>query len=62
MWVTRSGVDIFFFVKNSSGIFAEKKATRIFSVKILIYMPYFDQTFNDTLNNNIISFEQLGPG
>ena len=26
-------------------------------------MPYFmsDQSFNNTLNNDIISFEQLGP-
>ena len=27
-------------------------------------MPYFfnDQSFNDTITNNIVSFEQLGPG
>ena len=45
-------------------------ATHIFSAKILAYMPYLmikkkilfnDQSFNDTLTNNIISFEQLGP-
>ena len=34
----------------------------IFSAKILAYMPLFnDQSFNDTLTNNIVSFEQLGP-
>ena len=34
-----------------------------FSAKILVYMPYFNyQNFNDTLTNDVISFEQLGPG
>ena len=38
------------------------KATHIFSAKILAYMPIFnDQSFNVTLTNIIISFEQLGP-
>ena len=34
-------------------------ATHIFSAKILAYMPYliFDQSFNDTLTNDIVSFE-----
>ena len=43
--------------------FANAKATHIFSAKLLVYMPYFnDQSFNDTLTNDIVSFKQLGPG
>ena len=34
----------------------------IFSAKILVYMPYLkSQSFNDTLTNDIASFEHLGP-
>ena len=34
----------------------------IFSAKILVYMLYKNvQSFNNTLTNDIISFEQLGP-
>ena len=28
----------------------------------LRYMPYLMVSFNDTLTNDIVSFEQLGPG
>ena len=31
-----------------------------FSAKIYVYMLY-DPSFNDTLTNDIVSFEQLGP-
>ena len=42
--------------------FAYAKATHIFSTKnISIYAIFNDQNFNDTLSNDIISFEQLGP-
>ena len=42
---------------------ALQKVHIFFSAKILAYMPIFnDQSFNDTLTNDIISFEQLGPG
>ena len=50
-----------------TGIFAEKceqfaKATHIlFSKNISIYAICNNQSFNDTLTNDIISFEQLGP-
>ena len=38
------------------------KATHIlFSKNISIYAVFNDQSFNDTLTNNIVSFEQLGP-
>ena len=32
-----------------------------FSVKILAYMSYLMISFNDTLTNDIINFEQQGP-
>ena len=38
------------------------KATHIFSANISIYAILNDQSFNDTLTNNIVSFKQLGPG
>ena len=43
--------------------FANEKATHMFSAKVLAYMPYLrnGQSFNDTLTNDIVSFEQLGP-
>ena len=38
------------------------KATHIFfSKNVSIYVIFNDQSFNDTLTNDIISFEQLGP-
>ena len=37
-------------------------ATNIFSTKnISVYVILSDQNFNDTLTNDIVSFEQLGP-
>ena len=36
-------------------------ATHIFSKNISMYAILNDQSFNDTLTNNIISFEQLDP-
>ena len=41
--------------------FANAKATHIFSAKnISIFAIFNDQSFNDMLTNNIVSFEQLG--
>ena len=41
---------------------ANAKATHIFSSKnISVYVIFNDQSFNDTLTNDIVSFEQLGP-
>ena len=38
-----------------------QKLLTFFSAKILAYMPYLMiKTFNDTLTNDIVSFEQLG--
>ena len=43
--------------------FAIAKATHIFFSKIIsLYAIFNDQSFNDTLTNDIISFKQLGPG
>ena len=43
----------------------QKLLTFFFSAKILAYMPYLiifnDQNLNDTLTNDIVSFEQVGP-
>ena len=33
-----------------------KKATHIFSAKILVYAIFNDQSFNDTLTNDNVSF------
>ena len=42
--------------------FANAKAAHIFfSKNTSTYVIFNDQSFNDTLNNNIVSFEQLGP-
>ena len=38
-----------------------QKLLTFFSAKILAYMPIFnDQSFNDTLTNDIVGFEKLG--
>ena len=42
--------------------FANAKATHICSKNISLYAIYIDQSFNDTLTNNIVSFEHVGPG
>ena len=43
--------------------FANAKATHIFffSKSISVYTIFNDQSFNDMLTNDSISFEQLGP-
>ena len=42
--------------------FANAKATHIFfSKNNSIYAVFNDQSFNDTLTNDIVIFEQLGP-
>ena len=47
---------------SNSKVFLLKKCKYIFSAKnISIYALFNDQSFNDMLTNNIVSFEQLGP-
>ena len=38
------------------------KFLHVFSKNINVYAIFKDQSFNDTLTNDIVSFEQLGPG
>ena len=40
----------------------QKLLTFFFSKNISRYAILYDQSFNDTLTNDIVSFEQLGPG
>ena len=39
-----------------------QKLLTFFSKNISVYAIFNDQSFNDTLSNDIVSFEQLGPG
>ena len=38
-----------------------QKQLTFFSKKNSVYAIFNDQSFNDTLTNDIVSFEQLGP-
>ena len=40
----------------------QRLLTVFFSKYISVYAIFNDQSFNDTLTNDIVSFEQLGPG
>ena len=48
--------------KNVSSFCKCKSYSHIFSKNISVYAIFNDQSFNDTLTNDIVSFEQLGPG
>ena len=39
----------------------QKLLTFFFSKNISVYAIFNDQSFSDTLTNEIVSFEQLGP-
>ena len=39
----------------------QKLLTFFFIKNISVYIIFNDQSFNDTLTNGIVSFEQLGP-
>ena len=51
-----------FLLKQIWVAFANTKATHILAKKISLYATFNDQSFNDTLTNDIVSFEQLDPG
>ena len=51
-----------FLLKNVSSFCKCKSYSHFFSKNINIYAIFNDQSLNDTLTNDIISFEQLGPG
>ena len=38
-----------------------KSYSHFFSKNLVVYAIFNDQSFNDTLTHNIVSFEQLGP-
>ena len=48
-----------FLLKNVSS-FCKAKTTHFFSKNISVYATFNDESFNDTLTNDIVSFEQLG--
>ena len=50
-----------FLLKEMWVAFANAKATHIFFSKNSVYAIYNDQSFNDMLNEDIVSFAQLGP-
>ena len=41
--------------------FANAKLHTFFQQNLRVYAIFNDQSFNDTLTNDIVSFEQLGP-
>ena len=47
--------------KNVSSFCKCKSYSHFFSKNISVYAIFNDQSFNDTLTNDIVSFEQLGP-
>ena len=50
-----------FLLKNVSSFCICKSYSHFFSKNISVYAIFNDQSFNDTLTNDIVSFEQLGP-
>ena len=46
--------------KNVSSFCKCKSYSHFFSKNISVYATFKDQNFNNTLTNNIVSFEQLG--
>ena len=59
---TLSNSQVFLLKKNVSSFCKCKSYSHFFSAKnISVYAIFNDQSFNDTLSNDIVSFEQLGP-
>ena len=50
-----------FLLKNVSSFCKFKSYSRFCCKNISVYAIFNDQSFNDTLTNDIVSFEQLGP-
>ena len=57
---TMSNSQVFLLKKNVSSFCRCKSYSHFFSKNISIYAIFRDQSFNGTLTNNIVSFEQLG--
>ena len=51
-------IHMYFLLKNVSSFYK----SNFFSKNISVYAIFNDQSFNDTLTNDIVSFEQLGQG
>ena len=58
---TISNSQVFLLKKNVSSFCNCKSYSHFFSKTISIYAIFNDQSFNNTLTNGIVSFEQLGP-
>ena len=58
---TISNSQVFFAEKNVSSFCKCKSFSHLFSKNISVYAILNNQSFNDTLTNDIASFEQLGP-
>ena len=56
-----SNLQLFLLKKCEKLLQMQKLLTFFFSKNISIYAIFNDQRFNDTLTNDIVSFEQLGP-
>ena len=52
---------VIFVEKNVSSFCKCKSYSHFFSKNISVYAIFNDQSFNDTLTNDTVSFEQLGP-
>ena len=51
-----------FLLKKCEQLLQMQSYSHFFSKNIRIYAIFNDQIFNNTLTNDIVSFEQLGPG
>ena len=51
-----------FLLKNVSSFCKCKSYSHFFSKNISVFAIFDDQSFNNTLTNDNVSFEQLGPG
>ena len=58
---TISNLQVFLLKQNVSSFCKCKSFSHFLSKNISIFYIFNDQNFNDTLTNDIVSFEQLGP-
>ena len=56
-----SNSQVFLLKKNVSSFFKCKRYSHFFFSKNSVYAIFHDQSFNDTLTNDIVSCEQLSP-
>ena len=58
---TISNSQVFLLKKNVSSFCKCKSYSPFYSKNISVYAIFNDQSFNDILTNDIVTFEQLGP-